>query len=89
MAVHSSKIKRKPSNLVQTIERVSLILDILGQHTQGISVKELSSKVELPKGTTHRLLSSLVYFDFVSQDELTKNYHLGFKLSLCVKVSVR
>lgn len=80
MAVHSSIKKRKPNNLVQTIERVSLILDILGQHTQGISVRELSSKVELPKGTTHRLLSSLAYFDFVRQDELTKNYHLGFKL---------
>lgn len=71
---------QKPRNLVQTIERVSLILDILGEYPQGISVKELSAKVELPKGTTHRLLSSLVYFDFVSQDELTKNYHLGFKL---------
>ena len=80
MAVHSSIKKRKPNNLVQTIERVSLILDILGQHTQGISVRELSSKVELPMGTTHRLLSSLAYFDFVRQDELTKNYHLGFKL---------
>ena len=80
MFKYNSTQKQKPGNLVQTIERVSLILDILGQHTQGISVKELSEKVELPKGTTHRLLSSLVYFDFVSQDELTKNYHLGFKL---------
>lgn len=80
MSNYNSTQKQKPGNLVQTIERVSLILDILGQHTQGISVKELSAKVELPKGTTHRLLSSLVYFDFVSQDELTKNYHLGFKL---------
>ena len=80
MPKHSSIQKQKPGNLVQTIERVSLILDILGRNTQGISVKELSAKVELPKGTTHRLLSSLAYFDFVSQDELTKNYHLGFKL---------
>ncbi len=80
MSNYNSTQKQKPGNLVQTIERVSLILDILGQYTQGISVKELSAKVELPKGTTHRLLSSLVYFDFVSQDELTKNYHLGFKL---------
>jgi DNA-binding IclR family transcriptional regulator len=80
MFKYNSTQKQKPGNLVQTIERVSLILDILGQHTQGISVKELSEKVELPKGTTHRLLSSLAYFDFVSQDELTKNYHLGFKL---------
>ena len=80
MAIYGPIKKQKPSNLVQTIERVSLILEILGKHNQGTSVKELSSKVELPKGTTHRLLSSLAYFDFVSQDELTKKYHLGFKL---------
>jgi hypothetical protein len=75
---HGINKNQKPHNLIQTIERVSLILDILGEYPQGISVKELSAKVELPKGTTHCLLSSLVYFDFVSQDELTKNYHLGF-----------
>jgi len=80
MSIHHSSKIQKPNNLVQTIERVSLILDILGQYPQGISVKELSSKVELPKSTTHRLLSSLAYFDFVRQNVLTKNYLLGFKL---------
>ncbi|MDH4206016.1 MAG: IclR family transcriptional regulator [Desulfobacteraceae bacterium] len=80
MSIYTSNKNQKPKNLVQTIERVSLILDILGQHPQGISVKELSAKVDLPKGTTHRLLSSLAYFDFVRQDVLNKNYLLGFKL---------
>ncbi len=70
----------KPNNLVQTIERVSLILDILGQNPQGISVRDLSSKVSLPKGTTHRLLSSLSYLGYVRQDSKTRNYSLGFKL---------
>ena len=41
---------------------------------------ELSKRVELPKGTTHRILSSLMYFDFVKQDPETRNYSLGFKL---------
>ena len=31
----------KPNNLVQTIERVSSILDILAQNAQGISIREL------------------------------------------------
>jgi len=70
----------KPTNLVQSIERASLILDILGQSSQGISVKELSAKVGLPKGTTHRLLSSLAYFGYVQQDSKTRHYSLGFKL---------
>ena len=70
----------KPTNLVQAIERASLILDVLGQSSQGISVKELSAKVCLPKGTTHRLLSSLAYFGYVQQDSRTRHYSLGFKL---------
>lgn len=70
----------KPNNLVQTIERVSLILDILAQNPMGISIRELSSKVNLPKGTTHRLLSSLAYLGYVRQDPKTRNYLLGFKL---------
>src|SRR3990170_4670857 len=70
----------KPNNLVQTIERASLILDILGQSPQGISIRDLSDRIKLPKGTTHRLVSSLSYFDYVRQDPRTKNYFLGFKL---------
>ena len=70
----------KPNNLVQTIERTSLILDILGQSPQGISIRDLSAKIKLPKGTTHRLLSSLSYFGYVHQDPKTRNYFLGLKL---------
>ena len=70
----------KPNNLVQTLERASSILDILGQSPQGISIRELSTKIKLPKGTTHRLLSSLSYFGYVRQDPKTRNYLLGLKL---------
>jgi DNA-binding IclR family transcriptional regulator len=70
----------KPTNLVQTIERVATIFDVMAQSAQGISLKELSAKVDLPKGTTHRLLSSLAYFGYVRQASESKNYHLGFKL---------
>jgi IclR family KDG regulon transcriptional repressor len=69
----------KPNNLVQTIDRVSSIVDILAQSVQGISIRELSSAIGLPKGTTHRLLSSLSYFGYVRQDPKTRNYFLGLK----------
>ncbi len=76
----STNRSSKPSNLVQTIGRASSILDILGQSAQGISIRELSDKIKLPKGTTHRLLSSLSYFGYVRQDSKTRNYLLGLKL---------
>jgi IclR family transcriptional regulator, KDG regulon repressor len=70
----------KPSNLVQSLQRVSLLLDTLGQRSQGSSVRDLSQRVKLPKATTHRLLSSLQYLGYVRQDPETRNYFLGFKL---------
>jgi len=78
MAKHSPPTK--PSNLVQTIERVALILDMVGQNPQGMSIRDLSSGLMLPKGTIHRLLSSLSYFGYIRQDTGTRNYFLGLKL---------
>ena len=70
----------KPKNLVQTIERAAFIFDILSQSPSGLTLGELARQTNLPKGTAHRLLSSMAYFDFIRQEPTTKNYHLGFKL---------
>lgn len=70
----------KPNNLVQTIERVSLILDMVGQAPEGMSIRDLSAGLNLPKGTIHRLLSSLSYFGYIRQDPATKIYFLGLTL---------
>lgn len=72
--------RTKPKNLVQSIERVSVILDVLGEFPQGLNFGDLSAKVDLSKGTTHRLLSTLAFLDYVRQDAETKKYNLGFKL---------
>ncbi|MBL0712609.1 MAG: helix-turn-helix domain-containing protein [Desulfosarcina sp.] len=55
----------RPENLVQAIERATVTMNILGQFPQGLSVGEIAARSGLPRGTAHRLLSSLVYFDFV------------------------
>lgn len=70
----------KPNNLVQTIERVSLILEMVGQAPHGMSIRDLSAGLNLPKGTIHRILSSLSYFGYIRQDPETKLYFLGLKL---------
>jgi DNA-binding IclR family transcriptional regulator len=70
----------KPSNLVQTIERVSLILDRVGKNPQGMTITNLSMELKLPKGTVHRILSSLSYFGLIRQNSETKSYFLGLKI---------
>lgn len=71
---------KRPSNLVQTIERVDQLLGILGEAHRGLRLGELAEAVRLPKGTVHRLLSSLVYFNYVQQDPASRRYGLGFRL---------
>jgi IclR family transcriptional regulator, KDG regulon repressor len=71
---------QKPSNLIQAVERAASILDALAQCGQGAGLGTLSARVGLSKGTTHRILSSLMYLDFVRQDTATRDYALGFKL---------
>lgn len=70
----------RPANLVQAIERMAAILDTLSQSGKGASLGSVASRVGLSKGTTHRILSSLMYFDFVRQDPASRDYALGFKL---------
>ena len=53
---------------------------MVGQNPQGMSIRDLSSGLKLPKGTIHRLLSSLSYFGYIRQDPETKSYFLGLKL---------
>ena len=70
----------RPKNVVQSLERAGMILEVLSQHSQGLRLRDLSQKVKLTKGTTHRLLSSLAYLDFIRQNPLNKHYLLSFKL---------
>lgn len=76
------KSAKPPGNLVQTIDRVNKLLEILSDASQGLSLGELAKLVNLPKGTTHRLISSLAYFDYVQQDPMDRKYKLGFKLAM-------
>ena len=71
----------KPNNLVQTIEIVSSILIFWGKAPNGISIRELSSKIKLPKGTIHRLLSSLSDSGDVRQDPKDKKLPFRFQIS--------
>lgn len=73
-------LKMKNTSSVQAIERGCKILDALGKGKKSYSIQDLSSQLNLPKPTIHRILSTLRHFGFVAQDEVSKEYHLGFRL---------
>jgi DNA-binding IclR family transcriptional regulator len=74
----NSKTKN-PAN-VQVIERGCRILNHLAKGRLTHSIHDLSQELSLPKPTVHRILSTLRNFGFVTQDEMSKEYRLGFRL---------
>ena len=71
---------KQPNSNVQSVERALQILSCFTIEENDLSVKEISSKLALPKSTVFRLLQTLKSNRFIEQDDLTQLYQLGFKV---------
>ena len=73
---------------MQVVDRCLAALVILSKEGDGLSVSELSEKLDLAPSSTHRVLASLKDNHFVVQDEESKKYRIGYKLfTLCAGIS--
>ena len=65
------------------LNRFTDVMDCISEHpVEGIGVSELSRRTDLSKSTIHRMLSSMLSKQFVTQNYQTKNYLLGPKAFL-------
>ncbi|MGD8564349.1 MAG: IclR family transcriptional regulator [Desulfarculaceae bacterium] len=72
---------------IGTLEKTFRIIDILGEHPQGLRLSEMGRILGLPDSSVHHILSSLRSEFYVDQDQDTKRYYLGFKfLSISSKI---
>lgn len=63
---------------MKSLAKALSVMDLIfAAQGQSLSVAEISKEMGLPKGTSHRILSSLVDFKYARQDPLTKKYGLG------------
>ncbi|MEV4218410.1 MULTISPECIES: IclR family transcriptional regulator [Nonomuraea] len=62
---------------IQSVERAAGILRLLASGPRELGVAELARAMELPKGTLHGILRTLVHVGFVEQDATTGRYRLG------------
>lgn len=67
-------------NLVQSVERALDILDCLAQYPKGCGIIELSKNLSLSKSTIHRIITTLKYKGYVTQNTETDKYQLGLKV---------
>lgn len=68
------------AELIQSVERAAAILRLLAAGPRQLGVVELARSMELPKGTLHGILRTLVHVGFVEQDAATGKYRLGATL---------
>ena len=64
------------------LERCLEVLELLAADARGMRLSDIASRLDLPKGPTHRLLAELCEQHWVEQDASTDQYRLTLKLSL-------
>lgn len=74
-----AKKSSETKNPIQSAQRIFQVLETLST-TGPIGLMELSGLINLHKSTTHRLLMSLIYMEYVKQDESSGKYSLSFKV---------
>ncbi len=61
----------------EVLRRAVQVLDVLRVAGDGLSIRDVSAQVGLPKSTVQRLLRELVETDLAAQDGATRRYRLG------------
>jgi DNA-binding IclR family transcriptional regulator len=64
---------------MKSLAKALSVMDLLVSKNEEMSVTEISKELEMPKGTMHRILASLVQFKYARQDPDTKKYGLGIR----------
>jgi len=68
-------VKSEPK--VQSLDRTFDILEILANEQNGLTLAQISEKLDLPKSTVHRLVGVLLQRSFVRKSSDTNRYRLG------------
>lgn len=72
---------------MQTVDRITTLLEFLSKHKDGVGINEISISLDLPLSSTHRLLNALKKDGYVYQESITKRYKLGIRiLSLAINL---
>jgi len=65
---------------VRAIDRATDILKCFTSKKPKLSLKQISTQVNLPKSTVHRILYSLKKGNLIERDDVHGNYHLSFEM---------
>ena len=66
-------------NMVKSVSRALDIIAIIGTKQQGLGVTEIANQMDINKSSVYRILSTLVQYGYVEQNQETDRYKLGYK----------
>jgi IclR family transcriptional regulator, KDG regulon repressor len=66
-------------NMVKSVSRALDIIQLISMKKGGMGVTEIANQIDINKSSVYRILSTLVLYGFIEQDELTGRYKLGYK----------
>lgn len=65
-------------NMVKSVSRALDIIEMAAGSRGGLGVTEIANRMDINKSSVHRLLSTLIQYDYMEQDEQTGRYKLGY-----------
>jgi len=72
-------VKQHHESSAPSVTRALDLLEILGGSAQGLTLSELSRKLEIPKSTTHYLINTLTARGYLQRIPWTRQYSLGVR----------
>jgi len=72
--------KKEPNYKIRSIRKAIHILNSLGREKEGLTLAELTKKLNISKSTIFRILLNLKDEEFVSKEKCTNKYYLGNKI---------
>lgn len=65
---------------MEWLDRLTAVMDCISEGSmEGLGVTELVNRTQLSKGTLHRMLTSMITHNLISQNLVTRKYRLGPK----------
>lgn len=72
--------KGKEGQLLSSVKHAMQILRLFKLNQNELGVTEIANKLDLPKGTAHRLIKTLTRENFLTKNPRTNRYRLGLSL---------
>lgn len=74
------KTEAKSSYNVPNLERGLLIIELLAEHSQGLTLSEIIQALDISKSSAFRITSTLIFKNYLQKNETTKKITLSRKI---------